>query len=253
MTISLDTLKSLALAFLGALLAVLGNRQLPPPSSSAPTAPAIPAPPSPSPAPIPPNPTNQPEQAIGKLVLPNGYCSATCVSPPDAANQQLLLSASHCVKGVGDVVTFYPKSGQMVSARVIAFNKTADVILLKTTPVSSPLPFLNVAHTTPAVGTVVWHAGYGVDKPNNREEGKITKQDTGSQQVQFYLSVSPGDSGGGICLNQLNEVISPVCCTTNLAAPGSVYGGRPEVIQQMMQQPAAFVGVPPMPMPMRSE
>lgn len=67
----------------------------------------------------------------------------------------------------------------------------------------------------------------------------------------FSLSVSPGDSGGGICVDGSGRLISPVCCTTHLAAVGQVYGARPEIVRQMLLSPASFVSLSPMEMPMR--
>lgn len=242
---------ALVAALVAAVLSTLGNRQFPP-ASPPPTAPApIPPHPEPPPPPAPPPPTSKPLEAIGRLVMQGGYCSATVVSAPDKDGRQVLLSAAHCAKAVGDVYNFFPRSGSMVPVRVLSINREADACLLETDSLRSPLPYLLVAAETPAEGSKVFHAGFGIDNPGNVETGTILQRDTGAGQVMFSLSVSPGDSGGGICLDSSGAVVSPVCCTTRLAARGQVFGARPEVVHRMMKQPAAFVDVPPQQMPMR--
>lgn len=238
-----DTIKGFLAAALAALLALLGNRQLPPPTPTDPP----PAPPPTTPT-VPP-PTQDPLLAIGKLVMSGGTCSATVISPPDRQGAQLLLSAAHCVQTIGETCQFYTRSGAMIACRVKAINRGPDVSILETEMLRAPLPYLHVAASTPPAGTPVMHAGFGVHVPGNTERGKVLQSNNGSGQVMFELSVSPGDSGGGICLNSEGQVISPVCCTTRIAAVGQVFGGRPEEIHRMLQLPAAFVDLPPMKMP----
>lgn len=236
-------LEGFLLALATAVLALLGNRQLP-----APTPPDPPTAPAPTP-PTAPTPTSDPLKAIGKLVMFGGSCSATVVTAPDGQGQQLLLSAAHCVKSVGETCQYFTRSGQMVACRVKSINRGPDISILETEMLRSPLPFLLVAATSPPAGAPVMHAGFGVHVPGNVERGRVLQSDTGNGQIMFELSVSPGDSGGGICLDGQGRVISAVCCTTRIAAVGQVYGGRPEEIQRMMLLPAAYIDVKPMAMP----
>ena len=234
--------KMLAASVLAAIVAVLTNRQLPPPAppttpDTPPTAPADPA-------------TN-PLDALGRLAMAGGYCSATPVTPLGKDGKQTLLSAAHCVKSVGESCQFFTRAGRMVKASVTAINRQADACLLVTEELKEPLPYLLVATETPATGTTVFHSGFGVDVPGNVEKGRILQRDTGSGQVMFSLSVSPGDSGGGICVDGSGRLVSPVCCTTHLAQVGQVYGARPEVVRQMMMSPASFISLPPQEMPQR--
>lgn len=238
-----DTLKGFLLALATALLALVGNRQLPPPTPPNPLTPSTPTPP------VVQAPTQDPLAAIGKLVMSGGSCSATVVSAPDSQGQQLLLSASHCVKSIGESCQFFTRSGQMLECRVKSINRGPDISILETESLRSPLPYLLIAASSPPAGSPVMHCGFGIDKPGNVERGKVLQSDTGGGQVMFELSVSPGDSGGGICLDGQGRVISPVCCTTRLAAIGQVFGGRPEEIRRMMELPAAFIDVKPMTMP----
>lgn len=236
--------KTLLASVLAAVLAVVGNRQLP--------APALPSPLADTP-PTQTPPAADPRDALGRLVMTGGFCSATPIGPMTKDRRQRLLSAAHCVKAVGEECQFYTRAGRMVKATVIAVNRQADACLLATEELREPLPYLSVAAETPPVGATVFHAGFGIDQPGNTERGRILQRDTGGGQVMFEMSVSPGDSGGGICLDSSGAVVSPVCCTTRLAQVGQVYGARPEVVRQMMVSPASFTDVPPMRMPDRVE
>ena len=235
--------KALLSALAASLLALIGNRQLPP------TVPPPTVPPPDITAP----PTTNPLDALGRLAMTGGYCSATPIGPLTKDGRQTLLSAAHCVKTVGETCQFFTRSGRMVKATVTAINRDADASLLVTEELREPLPYLLLATETPPVNTVVFHAGFGVDNPGNVERGRILQRDTGGRQVMFELSVSPGDSGGGICVDASGRLISPVCCTTRLAQVGQVYGARPEEVLRMVLSPASFVDVPPMRMPMRVE
>jgi hypothetical protein len=72
-------------------------------------------------------------------------------------------------------------------------------------------------------------------------------------QLRFGLNVSSGDSGGGICLNEANEVVSCVCCTTKIAAPAQVWGACPEAIHRLKPTVMALDDWTPVPIPTRPE
>jgi len=236
--------QSILAAVLAAVLAVLGQRQLPPPSQP----PVIVEPPS-----LHTEPATNPLDALGRLQMEGGYCSATPISPIGKDGKQVLLTAAHCVKRVGEQVQFIGRNGRLVRCSVMSINKTADACLLMTEVLQEPLPYLLVATETPAVGSPVFHAGFGIDNPGNVEKGRVLQQDAGNGQVMFELSVSPGDSGGGVCVDGSGKLISPVCCTTHLAARGQVFGAGPEVVREMQKAPAAFISLPPVDMPMVME
>lgn len=199
--------------------------------------------------PEPQKPAADPRAAIGKLVMPGSYCSGTVVNERQTDGSYSIVSAAHCFKVSGEDVSFLLRDGRRVKATVTAIDRGADIALLRTEPVATPLPFVLVANETPAVGSKVLHAGFGQDVPGNTEYGRVIERDTPSGQVVYHLSVSPGDSGGGICLDAAGKLLSPVCCTTNLAAPGSVWGGKPERINDMLKNPTSYIGVPPALMP----
>ena len=239
---------AIVVAVLSALLSFLGSRfGVPAPIVTIPEQKATPTPPTPQkPAEVP---ASDPRSAIGKIVMKGGYCSGTVVNPQQADGSYTVVSASHCFKVTGEDVSFILRDGRQVKATVIAIDRTPDIAILRTAPVATPLPFVLVADRTPDVGSKVFHAGFGIDNPGNTEYGTITDRETPQGQVVYRLSVSPGDSGGGICLDAAGRLLSPVCCTTNLAAVGSVFGGSPENINRMLKNPTEFIAMPPAVMP----
>jgi hypothetical protein len=90
------------------------------------------------------------------------------------------------------------------------------------------LPVANLAAKNPPVGTEIWHMGYGIDKPGNREDGRVTGTETRDGQLPMELSVSSGDSGGGIFRADTNELIAVVCCTTERGRKVLMFGGSAE-------------------------
>jgi hypothetical protein len=203
----------------------------------------------------PPGPPPKPEQkpdawnAIGKLALQGAYCSGTVIGPPKSDGRWTVVSAAHCVNRVGEHATFIQRSGTSRNVTCYAINKTADISLWSTDAAQGDMAFTIVARTTPQPGTRVFHGGFGRDQPGNREEGEVVTLPNQDGQVKYHLSVSPGDSGGGICINENGELLSPVCCTTRLDGPGEVWGGSPEMINRMLTVPTEFLELPPMKMP----
>ena len=183
--------------------------------------------------------------------METGFCSATVVNPPDATGRRTLVTAAHCVKRVGEAVTYIPRNeSRSIPCSVVAIDRQADIAILSTDAPQPDLPFLVVAVQTPAIGSEVLHAGFGRDRPANVERGTVTSAILPNGQVRYRLSVSPGDSGGGICFTSAGELLSPVCCTTAFGpAVGDTYGGSPERVRDMLNRPAWFIDLPPIAMP----
>lgn len=187
-------------------------------------------------------------KAIGKLAMNGSSCSGTVVGPPRGDGKRTILSAAHCVKRVGENVTFFPRDASPVRCTVIAIDRTTDISLILT-DAASTLPYVLVADSTPSVGSPIWHAGFGQDNPANKEVGTVSSLPNTQGQVRYRLSVSPGDSGGGIMLDANGHVLSPVCCTTCLGCIGDVWGGSPENIHRMLKSNVDFLDLPPATMP----
>jgi len=181
--------------------------------------------------------------------MAGGYCSGTVIGPRLQDGRWNIVSAAHCVKRVGERVTFIPRNGRApVPCLVGSIDRRADVAILITEH-SVDLAHTLLAEAPIVIGLPVWHSGFGIDQPGNRESGQVTALANGDGQVQYRISVSPGDSGGGILTTADGLLLSPVCCTTNLARIGNVWGGGPGVIRRMIANPTAFLDLPPIAMP----
>lgn len=179
---------------------------------------------------VPPAPDTTPpkanvEPAIGKLRFGNAGCTATVIGPRRNDGKWDILTAAHCTGGVGSRGTFTLKDGRTLDVTVAARNTSSDLTWLVTDSAVDDLPFANLAAKNPTAGTAIWHMGYGVDRPGNREDGQILGGETSDGQLQMELNVSSGDSGGGIFRSDTNELISVVCCTQARGRKTTMYGG----------------------------
>jgi hypothetical protein len=143
-----------------------------------------------------------------------------------------VLTAAHCVSGVGQRGTLTLKDGRTLGLRVVAHHRTPDVAWCVTEEEVADLPYALIAAKNPEPGTPIWHMGYGVDRPGNREDGTVVEGENGQGQLRMSLSVSSGDSGGGIFRSDTNELVSVVCCTSGMGRRVSMWGCSAEVAQR---------------------
>jgi len=205
------------------------------------------------PAPEEPKPEENACEAIVKVVMAGGYCSGTVIGPPPADGRWTIVSAAHCFRRIGEPVEFITRRGIAGRAIVIAINRKSDCAILKTEEFQR-LPFILLAGDIPAVGEKVFHCGYGTHLPGNREDGVVLSGEDSNGQVRYRISVSHGDSGGGIVSTVSGRLLSPVCCTTRIAGLGDVWGASPRVIRDMVAKPATFASdLEPIKMPIREE
>lgn len=181
-----------------------------------------PAPGGPKPAPT----GADPAKATCKLRFGNSGCTATIIGPRRDDGYWSALTAAHCTGGVGSVGQITLPDARTFPVKVTARDTNADVTWLRIEDASlSALPYAILATTSPAVGTNVWHQGYGVDKPGNRETGKVSAGEDSNGQLQFQLSVSSGDSGSGIFREDNGDLVGVVCCTSARGAKVTMWGG----------------------------
>lgn len=179
-------------------------------------------PPPPPPPPAKPDPL----PAISRIQFGNAGCTACPIGPRRADGRWDIFTAAHCVTGVGQKGTMILKDGSRVPVTVSARDARSDVCWLVTDAADIvTMPHAELADALPARGSKVWHQGYGIDKPGNREEGTVLGE-TSDGQLAFELSVSSGDSGGPIVLDEAGKVVASVCCTTGLAVRTTMYGGH---------------------------
>lgn len=165
--------------------------------------------------------------ALAKIYFAPYGCTATVIGPRRPDGKWDLVSAAHCIAhvGVGSKGSAKLPDGREFKIVVTALDKASDVSWLVTDDVIEDMPYANLASENPPVGTKVWHAGYGVDKPGNREEGVVTQAENSDGQLKFSLSVSSGDSGGGIFRADTNELVATVCCTLSRGSQATMWGG----------------------------
>jgi hypothetical protein len=214
--------------------------------------PVPPVPPKPDPKP-PGDGKLDPVNALGRIRFSNAGCTATVIGPRRSDGKWDVLTAAHCVSGVGARGTLTLKDGRTLGIRVVAHHKTPDVAWCVTEEQVADLPYALIAAKNPEPGTAIWHMGYGVDHPGNREDGTVADRENAQGQLRMTLSVSSGDSGGGIFRDDTNELISVVCCTSGMGRKVSMWGCSAEVAQRTRPKASdADETWMPFPIPLRS-
>jgi len=175
--------------------------------------------------------------ALGRIQFGRSGCTATVMWPRRADGRWDVLTAEHCVDAVavgGRGVMQLRGREDRFGVQLVAKDKRADVAWLVTESADlGDLPYAVLAASNAQPGAKVWHAGFGVDAPGNREDGVVTRADAGSGKAEMTLSVSSGDSGGGIFRADTDELISTVCCTTRRGAKVTMYGGNVDSIRRL--------------------
>lgn len=204
-----------------------------------------------------------PVGAIGRIQFGSAGCTATVVGPRRADGKWDVLTAAHCVSGVGARGRLTMKDGRSLDIKVVVHQRTPDVAWCVTEQAVADMPHAMLADRNPEPDTGIWHMGYGVDKPGNREEGIITEGENRDGQLRMLLSVSSGDSGGGIFRKDTNELVSVVCCTSGIGRRASMWGCSTEAARRARPSSTSKldgwnpVPIPicwkPLPIPVRSE
>lgn len=196
--------------------------------------------PKPDPKPEPPKPdpkggTLDASNAIGRIQFGNSGCSATVIYPRRADGRWNVVTAAHCNGGVGQRGTItMPKDNKKYGIRVVAHDRTSDLCWMVTEESIDDICYAKLAPSNPEVGVAVWHQGYGFHLPRNREDGVVRAAANSQGQIQFFLNVSSGDSGGGIFRADTNEWIAATCCTQGIAQKTNMWGGGVDRAKQML-------------------
>lgn len=176
--------------------------------------------------------------ALGRIRFGNAGCTATVIGPRRPDGKWDVLTAAHCVPGVGSVGTMTLKDGRTIKLTVAVHQEDADLAWCVTEDSIDEISYALISAEDPPVGTKVWHMGYGIDKPGNREEGVVDGDRDSNGQLRMIMSVSSGDSGGGIFRTDTNELISTVCCTAGLAQRARMWGASTHAILKARPVPA---------------
>jgi len=183
-----------------------------------------------------------PEAATGQLRFGNAGCTATVMYPRRSDGRWEILTAAHCTGGVGSKGSIKLKDGRTIAVTVAVRDQKCDVSWLVTDDATlTELPYAKLAVGDPAVGVSIWHMGYGVDKPGNKETGAVVRGPDSKGQLEMTLSVSSGDSGSGIFRSDNGELIAVVCCTSSMGRPGSMWGGSATSAARL--RPSIRVGI----------
>lgn len=203
---------------------VLPQKEVPQP----PVPPMMPPVPPPSPEP----PKTDPWNAIMRISRPGVGCSATIIGPRRDDGRYWVLTAAHCCGVVGERWSGTLRTGQTLGFKITTINRTSDFAWGVSDVNSADYPYALLAEHTPNVGEAVYHGGYGVDQPGNKEDGVLRGGPNTQGQLEFELSVSSGDSGGGIIYSRDGAVLSCVCCTSSPGRRGRVFGTSPEAARR---------------------
>lgn len=186
-----------------------------------------------TPNPVPPNGQRSAEGAIVRLRFGNAGCTATIIGPRRGDGRWDILTASHCTGPVGSKGQITLKDGRTFGVVVAVRQTTADISWLIAEMMVDDVSYAFLAPQEPEIGAKVWHMGYGVDKPGNKEEGTVAAAVDRNGQLKFSLSVSSGDSGSGIFRIDTNEVVATVCCTAGMAKKAPMWGGSCTTAQKL--------------------
>lgn len=202
--------------------------------------PPVPPAPEPKPEPKPPSWDDVPPDPVGavfKIQFGNAGCSASLVGPPLPDGRWQWVSAAHCFKNTPRTGVGMFANGQSVRLVLQGMWEGPDIAWGVTELPIEKLPYALLADAMPKAGEKVYHVGYGWDKPRNREEGQVVNPDNGQGQTEFLLNVSNGDSGGGIAMTADGRILSPVCCTTEIARKARVWGGTVAQVKKLRPLP----------------
>lgn len=182
-----------------------------------------PTPPNPLPPDEPPDALPDPVKATGRILFGSAGCTATVIEK-QRDGRWLVLTAAHCISGVGAKGVLYLRDGRSMNVTCVTREAGSDLAWLVTNEPQTNMPFAKLATELPASGTDIWHNGYGIDKPSNREDGRVSGI-ANDNQIEMILNVSSGDSGGGIFRSDNGELVSVVCCTTDKGQRVRMFGG----------------------------
>lgn len=167
----------------------------------------------------PPEKKADPEGAIGKLRMGNAGCTATVIYPRRGDGKWDILTAAHCTRSANKgTVTL--ASGKVLKVSVAVRDTPSDICWLVTDEAHEELPYAHLAKEAPPVGTAIWHRGHGIDRPGNKETGKVTGAVDKSGMLWMAIKVSSGDSGCGLFRGDTNEVVATLYGTSGRSTIG---------------------------------
>lgn len=190
-----------------------GGRLVPPAQPQPPPI-VVPVPPvTPPVVPLPPNPPPPPKaetvKAIVKWRTGNTGCTATIIGPRRADGKMDIFTAAHCTGRVGSKATIVTHDNKSYSVTVVVRESASD-IAWAVTDEAVDLPYALLATKLPEPGARIWHQGWGVNKPGNRETGTVVGVSSDDLMLLMNIYFSSGDSGSGVFDEATGLVVSTV-------------------------------------------
>lgn len=135
-------------------------------------------------------------------------CSGTVIRPRQPGGKWQMLSAAHCIPGGKTEGTIRTTDDRSFRVRLLVADRRADIAWFEILEPPADLWYADLAREVPAVGTPIWHAGYGVDRPGNTERGTIRRGERADGMIEMDISTSSGDSGTGFFHDKNGQVVA---------------------------------------------
>lgn len=187
--------------------------------------------------------------AVGRVQFGGGACSSQAVYPRRTDGRWDVLCAAHCVTAAGQRGRMRIKDGREFGVTVVAVNKPADAVWLRTDDVIERLPAVLLADDDAQAGDIVWQSGYGWNQPGVVKEGTCDGARQADGKQPFVISLSQGDSGGGFFRASDNRLVSVACCTTEIAKKALAFGPSVTAIKALRLTAASWDDWSPSPVP----
>lgn len=203
----------------------------PPPPQFHPAPPTTPSPPPPE------NETHARTRAATVAVLQaHASGTGTNIDDPDDPNRDYVVTANHVVDRTNEPVTITDAEGRKSRGRVIARDKDADLALIQVEPPRPNRTVATIAAAPKPIGTAIYHHAHGMHRPQNLETGTVRTTYRTDGQDTFTLSVSAGDSGGGIFDAETGELVAVIAATTAKNRDAIVFAGNALRIHQLTKE-----------------
>ena len=167
-----------------------------------------------------PSPKADPVNARARITFGTSGCTATVIHPRRKDGRWDLLTAAHCVRAVGQKGTAVMAGGRKLAVTVTAHAREPDLCWLRTDESADDLPFAVLAKELPPPGARIWHMGYGVDRPGNKETGTYVGPSRYAGMIRVDISMSSGDSGSSFFREDNGESIGTMFGTINRLGHG---------------------------------
>lgn len=193
--------------------------------------------PTPTPSPPPPATTLDPWNALGQIRIDNIGCTGTVMDQGAKGGSYYVMCAYHCIRNTSGVGTMVLRRGEKLSLTLLGGDQRADLSVLKGVGQGN-LPMAKMADGEPAPGVKIWHGGWGIVTPGQKETGSVVGGPDSNGQIEMAMPASSGDSGGGIFREDNGAWVSAVCC----GGGNRLWGGGVTAARALLSRAPALEG-----------